>query len=79
MAKTASPVHFNCANCDALYHVVKAEVEPDFTPREVTCLVCGAPLPARERNLLFKYFLLRRAGRRQNYRRKPLRARERPV
>jgi predicted Zn finger-like uncharacterized protein len=76
MAYAASAVHFICPNCSALYHVVKAEAGPDFTPREVTCLACGGPLPVRNRNFIFKYFLLRKAGRRQNHRRKPQRARE---
>jgi hypothetical protein len=28
--------------------------------REVACLACGEPLPARERNLILEYFLLRK-------------------
>jgi hypothetical protein len=59
-------VHFECPNCRALYQVIEVEARPDTPIREVTCLSCGGPLPARQRNLVLKYFLLRTAGRPQN-------------
>ena len=64
MLKSA-PVHFKCPNCDALYHLVKIEAEPDTIDRWVTCRVCSGPLPAHEGGFALKYFLLRKAGRRQ--------------
>jgi hypothetical protein len=33
--------------------------------REIACRACGAPLPAREGKYVLKYFLLRKAGRRE--------------
>ena len=54
---------FRCPNCDATYHVVKAEVGPESTNREITCRTCGGPLPGRDGNFVIKYFPLRKAGR----------------
>ena len=60
---TSATVHFTCPNCSALYHVVKAEPGPETTNNpEVACHICSAPLPAREGQLILKYFLLRKAG-----------------
>jgi hypothetical protein len=52
-------ISFTCANCQALYHVVKVEAGPETTEAEVTCLACGAPLPGREGKFVLKYFMLR--------------------
>jgi len=60
------PVHFTCPNCASLYHVVKVEAAANTNDRWVTCRVCGGPLPAREGEFVFKYFLLRKAARGQN-------------
>ena len=54
---------FRCPNCDATYHVVKVEVGPESTNREITCRTCGGPLPGRDGNFVMKYFPLRKAGR----------------
>jgi predicted Zn finger-like uncharacterized protein len=71
MVKTAKN-HFTCPNCSALYQVVKAEAGPETTDDpKVMCLICGAPLPAREDQWIIKYFLLRKAGRRQMLKRQP--------
>ena len=48
-------------NCDATYHVVKAEVEPEFAHRETTCRTCGGPVPGREGKFVMKYFPLRKS------------------
>jgi predicted Zn finger-like uncharacterized protein len=56
---------FKCPNCNALYHIVKVEVGPESADREITCRSCGASLQAREGKFTFKYFLLRKSGRRQ--------------
>jgi hypothetical protein len=58
------PPHFNCPNCNALYEVVKVEPGPETTAdREITCRVCGGPLPARDGAYVVKYFLLLKAAR----------------
>ena len=51
----------NCSHCNALYQVIRAEAGPETTERDVACRVCGGPLPAREGQLVLKYFLLRKA------------------
>jgi len=66
---TYMAVHFNCANCDALYQKVKAEAGPESTDCELTCRVCGGPLPAGDGQFVFKYFLLREAIRSQKWQR----------
>jgi predicted Zn finger-like uncharacterized protein len=60
---------FTCPNCQALYHIVKVERGPETVDRDVTCRSCGAPLPGREGNFVLKYFMLRKAGRVQRWRR----------
>jgi predicted Zn finger-like uncharacterized protein len=60
---------FNCPNCNALYHIVKVEAGPETGSREVVCRTCGGPLPAREGKFVVKYFLLRKAGRIQKWKR----------
>ena len=32
---------FRCPNCDATYHVVKAEIGPESTNSEIMCRTCG--------------------------------------
>ena len=75
MAK-AGTAHFTCPNCGALYHVVvKAEAGPEITNNpEVACHICSAPVPAREGQLILKYFLLRTAIHRQIWKRNQPRA-----
>ena len=48
---------FNCPNCNALYHLIKAEAGPETIDREITCRICGAPLPGRDGSFVLKYFL----------------------
>ena len=60
---------FKCANCEALYHIVKVEAGPQSADREITCRVCGGPLPDREAKFVMKYFLLRKASRIQKWKR----------
>jgi len=71
---TYTAVHFNCPNCDALYQRIKAEAGPETTDDELTCRVCGGPLPARESKFVLKYFLLREAIRSQKWQRQRVRA-----
>lgn len=70
---TDEPVSFHCPNCNAHYQVVKVEVGPETVDREITCLLCHGPLAARDGKFVLKYFLLRKAGRVQKWR-KPERA-----
>jgi predicted RNA-binding Zn-ribbon protein involved in translation (DUF1610 family) len=59
----SAAVHFNCPNCNALYQIIKVEAGPETVDTQITCLVCGAPLPGRENGLVLKYFFLRKAAR----------------
>jgi hypothetical protein len=59
----------NCSHCNALYQVIRAEAGPETTERDLACRVCGGPLPAREGQLVLKYFLLRKAIANQKWRR----------
>jgi len=61
----SKPSSFFCPNCDALFELVKIEAGPETDNREITCRNCGAPLPGRMGKFVYKYFLLRNAGRRQ--------------
>jgi predicted RNA-binding Zn-ribbon protein involved in translation (DUF1610 family) len=63
-------LHFKCPNCDALYQVIKVEAGPETVNHELTCRACGGPLAGREGNFVLKYFLLRKAGRRQVWKRR---------
>jgi hypothetical protein len=63
---------FNCPHCNALYQVVKVEAGPETVDREITCQACGGPLPSREGGRIVKYFMLRKGGRIQRWRRSPL-------
>jgi hypothetical protein len=65
----ASKPFFKCPNCEALYHIVKVEADPQSDDREITCSVCGGPLPGREAKFVMKYFLLRKPGRIQKWKR----------
>jgi hypothetical protein len=65
---------FNCPHCDALYQVVKVEAGPETVDRQLTCRSCGGPLPSSEGKFIIKYFMLRKAGRIQKWR-KPARVR----
>jgi hypothetical protein len=60
---------FICPNCNALYRMVGQEAGPETLYRELTCRACGGPLPAREGKFVLKYFLLRKGGRIQQWRR----------
>ncbi len=62
---------FTCPNCSALYHVIKADAEPETTGREIACCVCGGPLPAHDGIFVRKYFLLRKAISNQKWQRGP--------
>jgi hypothetical protein len=64
----SKPTYF-CPNCNALYQLVKVEAGPETTDREITCRVCGAPLPAREGKFVLKYFLLREGVRVRKWKR----------
>ena len=59
----AGGISFTCANCQALYHVVKAEAGPETTGAEVTCRACRAPFAGREGKFVLKYFMLRHGAR----------------
>ena len=69
MAGARTPA-FTCPSCQALYEVVNVEARPETTLKEVTCLSCGGPLPAREGKFVRKYFLLREATRAQKSQRR---------
>jgi transcription elongation factor Elf1 len=58
---------FTCPNCTALYHMVRQEAGPETVYSEITCHVCGFPLPNREGKLVLKYFLLRKGARVQQW------------
>jgi len=59
---------FQCANCDALYQVVTAEVGPETVDRDIICRACGTRMPSCEGKFVLKYFLVRK-GRMQQRRR----------
>ena len=60
--------HFKCEHCDALYQVIKAEAGPETLDNEINCRFCGRPLAGRDGKFVLKYFLLRKAARRQGWR-----------
>jgi hypothetical protein len=39
---------FNCADCNALYPLIKVEAGPETVDREINCRACGVPLAARD-------------------------------
>ena len=56
---------FTCANCGALYQVVKAgEAGRECVNGEIACRSCGGPMPSRDGPFVLKYFHLREAARR---------------
>jgi hypothetical protein len=61
---------FTCPNCKALYQLVKVEAGPETVDRQLACRACGAPLNGREGKFVLKYFMLRKAGRVQQWRRR---------
>jgi hypothetical protein len=74
---TASKPFFKCPHCSALYHIIKVEAGPKSDDRETTCRTCGGPLQGQEGKFVFKYFLLlRKARRRQTWKRRERRSRE---
>jgi transcriptional regulator NrdR family protein len=66
MARSAKS-SFRCPACDALYQVVKINAGQQTIGREMTCQVCGGLFPTREGSVILKYFMLRKAGRRQKW------------
>ena len=54
----------HCPHCGAKYNLVRVEA-PSTADREVNCLTCGGPLPAREGAFIIKYFLVDRLSQRQ--------------
>jgi len=59
---------FTCPTCNALYQMVRQEAGPETVNREITCRVCGGPLPSCEGKFVLKYFMLRKGGRIQRWR-----------
>jgi DNA-directed RNA polymerase subunit RPC12/RpoP len=55
---------FTCANCGALYQVVRGEVGSESASGDVACRSCGATMPGRDGKFVLKYFHLRDGGRR---------------
>ena len=68
--KTAE-VNFTCPKCSSLYEVVRAEAAP-AVDLNITCPICGGPLPARQAQYALRYYLLRRTDRGQSWQRLPL-------
>jgi len=66
ITSTSNPF-FRCPHCGALYHIIKVEAGPEPDDREITCRTCGGPLGVRDGKFILKYFLLRKAGRRQRW------------
>ena len=67
--RSPSFISFNCPNCNALYQVVQAEAGPETVYSEIPCRSCSAALPGRKGKFVLKYFLLRKAGRVQKWKR----------
>jgi hypothetical protein len=64
MARTSPTfVFFKCANCKALYQLIKVEAGPETLDRQITCVLCGALFPGREGGFVPKYILLRKGAR----------------
>ena len=51
---------FSCADCNALYYLIKVEAGPETVDRDLNCKACGAPLPARDGQFVLMYSLLRK-------------------
>jgi hypothetical protein len=67
MAGGRPPALFTCPQCAALYQVLKVEARLETAEKKITCQICGAPLVGREEKFVLKYFLLRKAIRRQRH------------
>jgi hypothetical protein len=61
VAKPVRKPFFKCTGCAALYQVVRAEAGPETREGDIACCICGAPLAARDGEIILKYFLLRKA------------------
>jgi transcription elongation factor Elf1 len=55
---TAQQSRFRCPTCGSLYEIVRVEAESVTVDRELSCLMCGAPLQGREGRYVLKYFLV---------------------
>ena len=55
---------FTCANCGALYQVVRGEAGTASVNGDIACRSCGGPLPGRAGQFAIKYFHLCEAVRR---------------
>ena len=64
MAVPRSFSFFTCANCGALYQVVRGEALPESVNAEIACRSCGGSMPGRAGQSAIKYFHLREAARR---------------
>lgn len=49
---------FRCPHCEARYHLVKVEADPESTVGMIICRACGGRLSPREGKFALKYFLL---------------------
>jgi hypothetical protein len=59
-----------CPHCEALYHVIKLEAAPESVDRQTKCAICDGSLSAGDGKYSLKYFLLRKAARRQKWQRR---------
>jgi predicted nucleic acid-binding Zn ribbon protein len=54
---------FNCTGCGAKYKVVPVESPSSLSDEsEIACVICGAPLKARDGGFALKYFLVEHVG-----------------
>ena len=75
----ATIINFKCAHCDALYQVIKSKAGPETVDSETNCRICGRPLAGRDGEFVLQYFLLRKAARRQGWRKRAATVREIPA
>jgi transcription elongation factor Elf1 len=59
------PRNYNCPHCAGEYRIVRVQMEPGKTYRELSCRVCHQPMPSTEEDKILKYFLVRRRGQRR--------------
>jgi hypothetical protein len=52
--------------------MIRQEAGSETVNSEITCCACGGPLPNRDGKFVLKYFLLRKGGRIQRWRKAPL-------
>jgi hypothetical protein len=76
MAVPRSFSFFTCANCGALYQVIRGEAGPESVNGEIACRSCGGSMPGRAGQSALKYFHLREAARRPLRERRPRRDEE---